>query len=65
MMYGMNAPREEMNGGGCRNRGRSVSMAGGNRKVTKSVTINEEESEEGQSTERAKKQPITGILKHK
>ena len=40
-------------------------MAGGNGKVTKSVTINEEESGEEQSTERVKKQAITGILKHK
>ena len=63
MMYGMNAPREETHGG-CRNRGRSVSMAGGGGKAAKSVTINEEESEE-QSTERVKKQTITGILKHK
>lgn len=47
MMYGMNAHREETNGG-CRNRGRSVSMAGGGGggKAAKSVTINEEESEE-------------------
>ena len=45
-MYGMNAHREETNGG-CRNRGRSVSMAGGGGgKAAKSVTINEEESEE-------------------
>jgi hypothetical protein len=47
MMYGMNAPREEMSHSGCRNRGRSVSMVGGGgAKATKSVTINEEESEE-------------------
>lgn len=46
MMYGMNAPREEMTHSGCRNRGRSVSMVGGGGKTAKSVTINEEESEE-------------------
>jgi hypothetical protein len=59
----MNAPREEVNST-CRNRGRSVSLIGAGGKTTKSVTINEEESDEEQSNDKTRK-PTVGILKHK